>query len=343
MAMYDTLIANKQADILLLQHNNPYAIVLERQIFSEAIENGTLDVKCETEFKGIEAFLSKRKIQKFIGKNTANWILNRTVLMNYLKDAKGAKKRPIVLFLNSVFTEIRYPVDALLHLKKEYGAIFILYYIDTIGRGVSIYANYLREKGVFDLIYTFDKCDAYKYGLMFWETPYSKMSLNVSNKIDLYFCGVDTDRVDMIRAISRVPELDYSMDLIEVSGNGVFEGNNRIILHSVKDIMPYKEALEKTLKANCILEIVRPGQVGFTLRVFEAVVYNKKLLTNNESITEFPFYNSKYMRVFKKIDEIDWKWVESKDEVDYHYDGSFSPLRFIEEIINKACRIKEIR
>ena len=126
MAMYDTLIANNQADILLLQHNNPYAIVLERQIFSEAIENGTLDVKCETEFKGIEAFLSKRKIQKFIGKNTANWILNRTVLMNYLKDAKGAKKRPIVLFLNSVFTEIRYPVDALLHLKKEYGAIFIL-------------------------------------------------------------------------------------------------------------------------------------------------------------------------------------------------------------------------
>ena len=343
MAMQDTLIANKQADILLLQHNNPYAIVLERQIFSEAIENGTLNVKCETEFKGIEAFLSKRKIQKFIGKNTASWILDRTILGNYLKDAKKSKKEPIVLFLNSVFTEIRYPVDALLHLKKEYGAIFILYYIDTIGRGVSIYANYLREKGVFDLIYTFDKCDAYKYGLMFWETPYSKMSLNVSNNIDLYFCGVDTDRVDMIQAISRVPELDYSMDLIEVSGNGVFEGNNRIILHSVKDIMPYKEALEKTLKANCILEIVRPGQVGFTLRVFEAVVYNKKLLTNNESITEFPFYNSKYMRVFKKIDEIDWKWVESKDEVDYHYDGSFSPLKFIEEISNKACQIKGIR
>lgn len=260
--------ASKQADILLLQHNNPYAIVLERQIFAEAIENEMLDVKCETKFKGIAAFLSKRKIQKFIGKNTANLILNRTVLMSYLKDAKKANKKPIILFLNSAFTEIRYPADALLYLKRAYDATFVLYYIDTISRGVSIYANYLRKKEVFDLIYTFDKDDAYKYELMFWETPYSKMRLNISSKFDLYFCGVDTDRIETIQTISRVPELDYSMDLIEVSGSGVFKRNNRIVLQRVKDVMPYKIVLEKTLEVNCILEIVRPGQVGFTLGVF---------------------------------------------------------------------------
>lgn len=343
MAIYDTLAASKQADILLLQHNNPYAIVLERQIFAEAIENEMLDVKCETKFKGIAAFLSKRKIQKFIGKNTTNLILNRTVLMSYLKDAKKANKKPIILFLNSAFTEIRYPADALLYLKRAYDATFVLYYIDTISRGVSIYANYLRKKEVFDLIYTFDKDDAYKYELMFWETPYSKMRLNISSKFDLYFCGVDTDRIETIQTISRVPELDYSMDLIEVSGSGVFKRNNRIVLQRVKDVMPYKIVLEKTLEVNCILEIVRPGQVGFTLGVFEAVVYNKKLLINNENIIEFPFYNSRFMRVFKKVEDIDWKWVKSKEKVDYHYDGSFSPLKFIEEINDRVCRIKEIR
>ena len=339
MAIYDTSIS-KQDNILLLQHNNPYAILLERQIFAEAIENGMLDAKCETKFKGIPSFLSKRKIQKFIGKNTADWILNRTILRNYLREANEANKRPIILFLNSVFTEIRYPADALLYLKKEYDAIFVLYYIDTISRSVSVYANYLRKKGVFDLVYTFDKCDAYKYGIMFQETPYSRIPLNMSNKIDLYFCGIDTDRIETIRRITRVPELDYSMDLIEASGGEWLEENNRIVLHHVKDAMPYKVVLEKTLQANCILEIVRPGQVGFTLRVFEAVVYNKKLLTNNANITEFPFYNTKYMRVFKKVDDIDWEWVKSKEKVDYHYDGSFSPLKFIEEINNKICQVK---
>lgn len=76
---------------------------------------------------------------------------------------------------------------------------------------------------------------------------------------------------------------------------------------------------------------------------FEAVVYNKKLLINNENIIEFPFYNSRFMRVFKKVEDIDWKWVKSKEKVDYHYDGSFSPLKFIEEINDRVCRIKEIR
>lgn len=49
------------------------------------------------------------------------------------------------------------------------------------------------------------------------------------------------------------------------------------------------------------------------------------------------------MRVFKKVEDIDWKWVKSKEKVDYHYDGSFSPLKFIEEINDRVCRIKEIR
>lgn len=340
--MYDTL-ASKQANILLLQHNNPYAVVLERQIFAEAIDNGILDVNSETGFRGIAAFLSKRKLQKFIGKITASWILNQTVLMDYLKSAKESNNKPIVLFLNSVFTEIRYPVDALLYLKSKYDAVFVLYYIDTISRGVSIYANYLREKGVFDLIYTFDEMDAHKYKLAYWRTPYSKMNMRESSDFDLYFCGVDADRENVIQEISNVPELECFMDLIRTSEGGEFEGDSRITVHSVKDIMPYKEVLEKTLKANCILEIVRPGQVGFTLRVFEAVVYNKKLLTNNVSVTKFQFYNPKYMKVFEKVENIDWEWVKSKDDVDYHYDGSFSPLRFIEEIKNKACLTKENR
>ena len=108
----------------------------------------------------------------------------------------------------------------------------------------------------------------------------------------------------------------------------------------VNDIRPYKEVLESTLKANCILEIVRPGQVGFTLRTFEAVVYNKKLLTNNENIKDFKFYNPQYMKIFKKIEDIDWKWVHETLNVDYHYDDSFSPLRFIKEIEGRGWQMR---
>ena len=330
-------ILSKQADILLLQHNNPYAIALERQIFLEAIEQRKIFCKSEYFFTGIIKFLSRRKIQNIIGRFTAPWILNHTVLSNYLD--KCNEKFPVILFLNSFFTEIRYPVDALNYLKKKYGAVFVLYYIDPIERGVCTYANYLRENNVFDMVYTFDKANSEKYNLKFWQTPYSSMKFKIENQYDLYFCGVDTDREQIIDRILQKKDINCRMDVVQVSGNQHY-CDNRVEIYTVSDIRPYREVLERTLKANCILEIVRPGQVGFTLRTFEAVVYNKKLLTNNKNVKKFKFYNPEYMKVFEKIEDIDWKWLHEIINVNYHYDGSFSPLRFIKEIEDRAWQMK---
>ena len=35
--------SNKHVNMILVQHNNPYAVMLERQIFAEAIEKGRLN------------------------------------------------------------------------------------------------------------------------------------------------------------------------------------------------------------------------------------------------------------------------------------------------------------
>lgn len=329
-----------QAAVLLLQHNNTRAIFLEQQIFAEALEQGKLECKSEMPFNRIKEFLSRRKVQALIGKYTQRLLLKDTVLEKYLKACRNEGRRPVVLFLNSIFAEIRLPAASLNYLKQKYDALFVLYYLDTTERGVSVYANYLREKGVFDFIYTFDKSDAEKYGFAFWQTPYSAMNVNTGNQIDLYFCGVDKDRSETINSILREKELDCRMDLVQLEENQHYE-DDRVSVCSIKEARLYSEVLESTLQANCILEIVRPGQIGFTLRAFEAVVYNKKLLTNNENIKNFTFYNPEYMKVFRRVEEIDWDWVKDKAPVDYHYDGSFSPLRFIEEIENRAWQMKE--
>ena len=70
------------------------------------------------------------------------------------------------------------------------------------------------------------------------------------------------------------------------------------------------------------------------------MVYNKKLLTNNKNVKKFKFYNPEYMKVFEKIEDIDWKWLHEIINVNYHYDGSFSPLRFIKEIEDRAWQMK---
>ena len=318
---------------LLLQNNNANAVRLECAIFADAIKNGMIETKSENKIEGIKALVSKRKIQMLIGFCTKQYILSGTQLERYLIECHKMGRTPIILFLNSFFAEIRYPFQALMYLKKKYNAHYVLYFIDTIEKDVSLYAYYLFRKKVFDLVYTFDYLDSVKYGIKYWLTPYSCVDIrqdNIKEKVDIYFCGVDSDRSEIINEISNNKKIGYNMDIISVEGKII--PKTGINLHPLGETLPYSVVLERTLEANTILEIMRPGQVGFTLRTFEAIVYNKKLLTNNTRIIESPFYDSRYVKVFDSVNNIDWNWVARKECVDYKYNGEFSPARFVEEI-----------
>lgn len=97
-------------------------------------------------------------------------------------------------------------------------------------------------------------------------------------------------------------------------------------------MLSYEETLQEVQYANCILEIVQEGQYGISWRTVEAFTYNKKLLTNNEGIKNNPFYNSEYIHVFNKVDDIDFDWVKEIIPVDYHYHNEYSPIEFIQKM-----------
>ncbi len=79
------------------------------------------------------------------------------------------------------------------------------------------------------------------------------------------------------------------------------------------------------MKAKCILEIVQEGQSALTMRPYEAVCYNRKLLTNNRSILDFKYYDSRFIQYYEDPADIDWDWVKDNTLVDYGYQGDFSP------------------
>ena len=89
--------------------------------------------------------------------------------------------------------------------------------------------------------------------------------------------------------------------------------------------LPYENVVSNILSANCILEMVAKGQNVQTARYYEAVCYNKKLLTNNPNIKELSFYNPKYMQHFESVEDIDFEWVKRRELIDYHYNNEFSP------------------
>jgi hypothetical protein len=70
----------------------------------------------------------------------------------------------------------------------------------------------------------------------------------------------------------------------------------------------YDKILQLVIQSKCLIDIVMAGQTGLSLRVIEAMFYNKKIITNNITIKEYDFYNNKNIFIigeddFDKLEE----------------------------------------
>lgn len=188
-----------------------------------------------------------------------------------------------------------------------------------------------------DAILSYDKDDCQEYGFQFLgQGVYSKLD-NVfpdEQKSDVYYVGRDKAgrNQEVISLYKKFKEAGIVTDFHLVSlkkekNLSEHEG----IKFSRKDI-PYENVVSAVLSTNCILEVASKGQFAQTARYYEAICYNKKLLTNNFAVKDLPFYNERYIKCFKTADDIDMEWVKRREPIDYHYNGEFSPVHVLEKL-----------
>ena len=216
----------------------------------------------------------------------------------------------------------------------------ILYLINSINAQSPIMQGVRPKIKLFDwdCIYTFDKEDAKKYGYKYLGFCYyssHKIMEDVKVTNDAYFVGgLKGEREKSIcdtfnHLISKGAKCLFDLKLFNNEKPFHLPGANINLRWR-----PYEEILEKVQESNCIIEICQKGQNGATLRYFEAVTMNKKLLSNNANIVSFPFYNPKWMKVFSSIKDIDVEWVKTREPINYNYKGEFSPIHFIDYILS---------
>jgi len=188
-------------------------------------------------------------------------------------------------------------------------------------------------------VFSFDPEDSKRFGFTykgfcFYSRKHS-ISINNRPENDLYFTGnTKGGRLGFINNSfsylqSHGCKCVYDVQL-QHPNDETIEG-----IHYNKRWISYDEVLERLLNSKCILEVIQANQHGPSLRYFEAIFYNKKLLTNNADIVHYPLYNPQWMRVARTPEEIDIDWLKADDEVDYHYNGEFSPIHFIDYLINR--------
>lgn len=263
-----------------------------------------------------------------------SWIPRNTRVKNKIDSiVNSASENTVVLFTNEVLLQLSAENIKLMQ-QKQLKVVLLL--IDPVSANYNTAkaAKDVLEKVKFDLVLTFDPDDAQKYGFKYCNTLYSKVSDNINTKIkyDLCYIGNIKERFEKIRQLLNNSKKNNVHFFLKLAGCSKKEKQNLPSKAILKKIMKYEEILRLTQESNCIFDMTQNGQKGVTFRYYEAIVYNKKLLTNNRAITEMPYYDERYIKFYDNIDDIDWEWVKKQEKIDYGYKGEFSPLNLIEEI-----------
>jgi hypothetical protein len=86
--------------------------------------------------------------------------------------------------------------------------------------------------------------------------------------------------------------------------------------------IPKQAAISMMQQTNCIIDLALVGQTGSTHRLIQALALQKKVITNNISVMDEPFYNPEYIQIIKSNDiQIDHSWLNNKpkNKIDMSY------------------------
>lgn len=223
------------------------------------------------------------------------------------------------------------------YLKEKYpNSKFVLIHRDLIHLYHERNPLFTRElvNELFDLEMSYDLGDVEKYKLVHFDEFESKIeitSVTENNYCDVFFAGAAKDRLPLLIEIYDYLSARGIRVCYYITGTTTesrIERKN--IIYSNRN-MSYREMLNCSINSKCLLEVQQGGAVGYTSRFLEAVMYNKKLITNNLSVMNSKFYDKEGINVFSKIEDISIDFIKS-DVYEFNYQGEFSPVTLIEKI-----------
>ncbi len=147
-------------------------------------------------------------------------------------------------------------------------------------------------------VWTFNENDAQQYGWQlnnqFFFTSNIENSGCISDgkkKYTVFFIGLDKGRYKCLHNIFKLLQHKGIQCDFYLVGDEREQYDKADSGWIKSKSIPYSQVLEHVSKCDAILDFVQDGQNGFTLRVLEALFYQKKLITNNGDILNSDVYS----------------------------------------------------
>lgn len=179
-----------------------------------------------------------------------------------------------------------------------------LYIWNKIDEGfMNYFSPHIKQSGF--KIYSSDKRDCERFGLLYNFGMYYKGVIipDKTEDINAFFCGVDKGRsVKLLKLFNTMNSIGYPPDIYIYNSNTNYsEFKNR------SGYMMYSEYLQNVSNSRVLIELNMEKYIGLTMRVFESMFFNKKLITSNIATYESDFYNENNIFYIDDFDHIDKK------------------------------------
>jgi len=154
----------------------------------------------------------------------------------------------------------------------------------------------------YNTCYTFDSEDAKKYNIKEFYNFYYQSETILNPEYKVHYIGTYDNRYNQLIKI-----LDYLQSKKIKSGANLFtifddikkeKTTNQITF--LDKIIPFKEVYKILQNTEIILDLKHENQKGLSFRVFDAIGMRKKLITTNENVKNFDFYNPNNIFVWEK-------------------------------------------
>lgn len=206
------------------------------------------------------------------------------------------------------------PVEIIKRLKNIFKkAIFCLYLYDSLAniKGVTAKLDY------FDRVLSFDVEDTSRWPNMIFRPLFFIDDYKIDfyqeedYRFDVSFIGtIHSDRFKVIKEVKKLANkkqyeyyfycylqsrfIYYLYKLTKKEFNGVKQEEFQFTkIHS-------SEIVKVINKTKVVLDIQHPKQTGLTMRTIEMIGMNKKLITTNQSIRQYDFYNPENIAIIDR-------------------------------------------
>ena len=191
-------------------------------------------------------------------------------------------EKPVCFIFSSRYAFLIYS-GLIESLREHYpDSKFVCFYQDIVATHKDVRIADVKKN--FDLVISYDLEDAKRFSIVYHPTVYSFYEVEDDTSIpysDIYFVGAAKDRLgDIIEIYDKLTSVGCKCDFYITGCKEI----NRTYRPGINYIsrLSYKDNLKHVKKTKAVLEILQHGAVGHSLRLWEAIFYNKYFITNGK-------------------------------------------------------------